>query len=122
MKRKIIILFLLFVLCGCGKDKTECTYDNEKDENMKSYMKVTLISEKDVVQKEELYAVYKFKDSESAEKQYSRVEEIFDQDESVSVKQQNENIIAEGEKDVTNMQYDKESKVSYYEQLGYTCK
>ena len=89
---------------------------------MKSYMKVTLISEKDVVQKEELYAVYKFKDSESAEKQYSRVEEIFDQDESVSVKQQNENIIAEGEKDVTNMQYDKESKVSYYEQLGYTCK
>ena len=122
MKKYIMLVLLLALLCGCSKKvKTECIYNNEKDESMKSYMRVTLISNNDVVEKEELYAVYKFKDSDSASSNYEKIESVLKQDSSVKLEQIDESIIAKGEKDVTSMQYDKEAKILYYEQLGYTC-
>ena len=122
MKRKMIIIFLILILCGCGKKTTKCIYNDEENENLKSYRTVTLISEEDTVKTEELYAVYKFKDSDSAEQNYKSIEKIFEQDEIITVEQNEENIIAKGKKDVTKMQYDKKSKIDYYVQLGYTCK
>ena len=73
---------------------------------MKSYRNVLLISENGTIKTEELYAVYKFKDSATAEKYYSSIEKIFEQDDSITVEQKDENIIAKGKKDVTKMQYD----------------
>ena len=122
MKKKIIIIFLLFILCGCGNKKIKCVFDDEEKENMKSYRNVLLISENGTIKTEELYAVYKFKDSATAEKYYSSIEKIFEQDDSIIVEQKDEKIIAKGKKDVTKMQYDEKSKINYYEQLGYTCK
>ncbi len=122
MKKKIIIIFLLIILCGCGKKKIKCVFNDDDKENMKSYRSVLLISEKGTIKTEELYAVYKFKDSSTAEKYYNSVEKIFEQDDSITVEQKDENIIAKGKKDVTKMQYDEKSKINYYEQLGYTCK
>ncbi len=122
MKKYLVVLSLIIVLCGCSKkEKTECIYNNEKDETMKSYVRVTLVSNKDLVEKEELYAVYKFKDSDSAEANFKKIEEVLEQDGSLKIEQIDESIVAKGEKNVTSMQYDKEAKISYYEQLGYTC-
>ena len=121
MKKNIVMLLLVLMLCGCGKQKKECILNNEKDEDMKSYMRITLTYNKEIVETEELYAVYKFKTKEEATKNYSTIEQIMEQDDSVKVEQVDENIIAKGIKDVTNMQYDTEAKISYYEQLGYTC-
>jgi hypothetical protein len=123
MKKKfIVILLLLCLVCGCGKKKKiECTLKNDKDENMRSYIRVTLVANKEMVETEELYAVYKFKSKEEASKNYDKIEKIIAQDDSVKLEQNEENIIAKGKKDVTNMQYDTNAKVSYYEQLGYTC-
>ena len=121
-KKYIVVLLLLCLLCGCGKKKkVECTLKNDKDETMRSYIRVTLVSNKDMVETEELYAVYKFKTAEDATKNYDKIEKIIAQDDSVKLEQNEENIIAKGKKDVTNMQYDSEAKVAYYEQLGYTC-
>lgn len=123
MKKIIIVLFVIFLTCGCGKSKkVECILNNEKDENMKSYMRVTLFTNGDTVEKEKLYAVYKFKSEKVATDNYSKVEKIIEQDDSIKLVQNKENIIAKGEKDLKSMQYDKDSKVKYYEQLGYTCK
>ena len=88
---------------------------------MRSYIRVTLVSNKDMVQTEELYAVYKFKTAEDATKNYDKIEKVIAQDDSVKLEQNQENIIAKGKKDVTSMQYDSKAKVAYYEQLGYTC-
>lgn len=120
--KSLIILLLLILLCGCGKKQIECIYKNEKDENMKSYMRVTLVYEDELIKSEKLYAVYQFKDEESASKNYSTIEKILEQDSSVNLEQMDERIVAQGEKDITSMQYDKKTKVAYYEQLGYTCK
>ena len=123
MKKFIIIFLMLIIVCGCEKNnKIECTLNNEKDETMKSYMKVTLISDGDIIEKESLYAVYRFKSEEEATKNYSKVEKILEQDDSIKLEQNKENIIAKGEKNLKSMQYDKTAKVDYYEQLGYTCK
>lgn len=122
MKKNIIVVLLLLILCGCAeKKKTECILKNEKDENMKSYIRVTLISNKDMVETEELYAVYKFKSKEDATENYDTIQKVVEQDDSVKLEQVNENIVAKGTKDVTSMQYDTKAKISYYEQLGYTC-
>ena len=72
--------------------------------------------------RDRLYAVYQFKDEESASKNYSTIENILEQDSTVKLEQMDERIVAQGEKDITSMQYDKKTKVAYYEQLGYTCK
>ena len=121
-KKYIVILLFIFLLCGCGKKtKVECTLKNDKDETMRSYIRVTLVSNKDMVQTEELYAVYKFKTAEDATKNYDKIEKVIAQDDSVKLEQNQENIIAKGKKDVTSMQYDSKAKVAYYEQLGYTC-
>lgn len=122
MKKQIIILFLVFVLCGCGKKTIKCVFNDEEKENMKSYRSVSIVSENGTIKTEELYAVYKFKDSSTAEKYYESIEKIFEQDDSITVEQKDENIIAKGKKDVIKMQYDEKAKISYYEQLGYTCK
>ena len=67
MKKNIIVVLLLLLICGCkDKKKTECTLKNEQDETMKSYIRVTLTSSNDMVETEELYAVYKFKSKEEA--------------------------------------------------------
>ncbi len=121
-KKLILVLLLLVLLCGCGKKQIECIYKNEKDENMKSYMRVTLMYEEDLIKSEKLYAVYQFKDEESATQKYSVIEKILEQDSTVKLEQMGERIVAQGEKNVTSMQYDKKTKVAYYEQLGYTCK
>ena len=122
MKKYAIVVLLLLILCGCSeKQKTECTLKNENDEKMKSYIRVTLISDKNMVEKEELYAVYKFKSKEDATDNYDKIEKIVEQDDSVKLEQVDENIVAKGTKDVTTMQYDTKAKISYYEQLGYTC-
>ena len=122
--KKIFVAFLfIFLLCGCGKDKKiECSLNNEKDEKMKTYIKVTLTTKGDLVEKEELYAVYRFKTEKDATDNYSAIEKEFEQDKSIKLKQNGENIIATGEEDLKSMQYDKKSKVEYYEKLGYTCK
>lgn len=121
-KKFIIVLLLLCLLCGCGKKKkVECTLKNDKDENMRSYIRVTLVANEDMVETEELYAVYKFKTKEDATKNYDKIEKIIAQDDSVKLEQSDENIIAKGKKDVTSMQYDTKAKVEYYRQLGYTC-
>ena len=121
-KKFIIVLLLLCLLCGCGKKKkVECTLKNDKDENMRSYIRVTLVANEDMVETEELYAVYKFKTKEDATKNYDKIEKIIAQDDSVKLEQSDENIIAKGKKDVTSMQYDTKAKVEYYKQLGYTC-
>lgn len=120
----IVLLSIVFIICGCSNEESEvsCLYKNEKDENMKSYIRVTLISNEGVVEKERLYSVYKFKNSTEAEKKYSQLESVLEQDSSVKVEQMEERVVAKGEKDVTSMQYDEETKIAYYEQLGYTCK
>ncbi len=123
MKKILITMLFIFLLCGCKKEsKTECLLTNEKNEDMKSYIRVTLVSNKDTVEKEELYAVYKFKSKKEATNRYTAIEDIFGQEASIKVEQNNENIIAQGTKDLKDMQYDKKSKISYYEQLGYSCK
>ena len=123
MKKILIMMLFILLLCGCKKEsKVECLLTNEKDENMKSYIRVTLVAKDDTIEKEELYAVYKFKSSKAAEKRYTAIEDIFGQEASIKVEQNNENIIAQGKKDLRDMQYDKKSKISYYEQLGYSCK
>ena len=123
MKKIFLITILLLVICGCSNNKkVECTYKNEKNEDIKSYIRVTLYTKKDTVEKEELYAVYKFKNNKEAEKNYKTVEKTFEQEESIKLEQNNQNIIAKGIKNIKDMQYDKKAKVSYYEQLGYSCK
>jgi len=122
MKKQIFILFFIFLLCGCGNKSVKCIFNDEEKENVKSYRSVLLVSENGTIKTEELYAVYKFKDSSEAEKNFEFIKKIFEQDESIKVEQNDENIIAKGKKDVTSMQYDEKAKISYYEQLGYTCK
>lgn len=123
MKKITIIILLLFLVCGCSNNKKiECIYKNEKEDNMKSYIRVTLHSKKDTVNKEELFAVYKFKTKKAAEDGYKAIEKTFSQEDSIKVEQNNQNVIAKGTKDISDMQYDKKAKVSYYEQLGYSCK
>ena len=122
MKKQIVGLILMILLCGCGNKKIKCIFNDEEKENMKSYRSISIVSDNGTIKTEELYAVYKFKDSSEAEKNFESIKKIFDQDESITVEQKDENIIAKGKKDVTAMQYDEKSKISYYEQLGYTCK
>lgn len=123
MKKILISLTLVLLLCGCKEEKEySCIFKDERTDDMKSYVRVTLTSEDDIVKNERLYAVYKFKDAKSAEDGYSTIEEVFKQDISVKIEQKEERIIAQGEKDVSEMKYELEGKVSYYEQLGYTCK
>lgn len=121
--KMLVILLLVFILCGCTEEKeSSCVFKDERNEDMKSYVRVTLISEDDMVKKERLYAVYKFKDAKSAEEGYSTIEDVLKQDISVKLEQMEERIVAKGEKDVSSMEYDLEGKISYYKQLGYTCK
>ena len=123
MKKNLLILFFVFLICGCSNQKNiECILNNEENDDIKSYIRVSLISDHDIVKTEELYAVYKFKDEKSATENYKTIEETFEQDDTLKLVQNKENITVKGKKDVTNMQYDKKSKISYYEQLGYTCK
>ncbi len=123
MKKNLLILFFVFLICGCSNQKNiECILNNEENDDIKSYIRVSLISDNDIVKTEELYAVYKFKDEKSATENYKTIEETFEQDDTLKLVQNKENITVKGKKDVTNMQYDKKSKISYYEQLGYTCK
>lgn len=122
-KKIIVVLLLICLLCGCGKKKkVECVLNNDKNEDMRTYIRVTLVSNKDMVETEELYAVYKFKTKEEASKNYDKIEKTISQDDSVKLEQSDENIIAKGKKNVTSMQYDLDAKVEYYKQLGYTCK
>ena len=81
MKIKMLVIFLLvFILCGCTEEKeSSCIFKDERNEDMKSYVRVTLISEDDMVKKERLYAVYKFKDAKSAEEGYSTIEDVLKQ-------------------------------------------
>ncbi len=122
MKKVTLLILLLVIMTGCGKKEVSCIYKNEENDRAKSYMRVNLTSYNDTVAKEELYAVYKFETSDSAEKKYDELEKILEQDSTVKIEQRENNIIAKGEKDVSSSKYDIESKVEYYEQLGYTCK
>lgn len=122
MKKAALLVLLLIIITGCSKKEVSCTYKSEENEDAKSYMRVNLISRNEIVEKEELYAVYKFKTSDDATKNYDEIEKILEQDSTVKIEQKDNNIIAQGEKDVSDSKYDLKSKVEYYEQLGYTCK
>lgn len=122
MKKVTLLILLLLFITGCSKKEVSCIYKSEDNEDAKSYMRVNLTSYNDTVNKEELYAVYQFKTSEAAEKKYDEIEKILSQDSTVKIEQKENNIIAQGEKDVSSSKHDLKSKVEYYEQLGYTCK
>lgn len=122
MKKIFLLLIVLVTITGCRKKEVSCIYKSEEQEDAKSYMRVNLTSKNDVVVEEQLYAVYKFKTSEEAEKRYGDIEKILEQDSTVKLTQRENNIIAEGVKDVSESKNDLKSKVEYYEQLGYTCK
>lgn len=123
MKKCLLMLILIVTLCGCVKKKnTECILNNEENDTVKSYIRVSLESDNDVVKTEELYAVYKFKDEKLATEGYKSIEKTFEEDDTLKLVQNKENITVKGKKDVSDMKYDRKSKISYYEQLGYTCK
>lgn len=122
MKKATLLILLLLIISGCSKKEVSCIYKNEENENAKSYMRVNLTSDDDIVVKEELYAVYKFSSEAEATNNYHDIERILEQDSTVKIEQKDNNIIAKGQKDVSSSKHSLESKVEYYEQLGYTCK
>ena len=124
MKKYSILFFIFFIvlLCGCEKKEHTCSLDKEYDGGMKISTEITLYSKEDIIERESVKMQYIFKDNESLEKYYKTIEEILKQDDSLKIEQSDKKIIVRGEKDVTEMKYDKKSKIAYYEQLGYTCK
>ena len=124
MKKNYIIILMLLILfiSGCGKKETTCTLDKNSNEDMKSYTEIKLYYNDDIVTKEEIKIQYIFKSNELLENNYKKIEEVLQQDDSLKIEQSDKKIIVRGEKDVSDMKYDKKSKIEYYEQLGYTCK
>lgn len=122
-KKQMLLLILLILTGGCKNNKKEinCIYKDDDNEKMKSYMRVTISYDNDIVLSEKLNAIYQFNSKEEASANYNKIEKILEQDETVKLRQIDKKIAAEGEKDVSFMQYDQKAKVSYYEQLGYTC-
>lgn len=122
-KFKIFILMIfLIILSGCSSKENICTFDKKENEDYKIHVTLTLYSNSDIVEKEKIESQYIFKSKEDADKNYKLIEKTFEQDDSLKIEQNNETITVLGEKDVTQMKYDKNSKIDYYEQLGYTCK
>ena len=122
MKKYIFIVLLLFLLSGCKKNnKVECTY-KKSENNVDSYLKVTLVNNKDTVEKEILYAEYKFESEKEASNNYTKIQDVLEQESSLKVRQNKDTIISEGEKVYDDVQYDKSTKIEYYEKLGYSCK
>lgn len=124
MKKSLILIIMLLILCGCNKKEVNCIYKDENSNNAKSYLRVTLVCNEDdnIVEEESLYAVYQFKSTSAAEKNYDNIEKLLSSDSTVKLEQIDNNIVAHGTKDVTSSQYDIETKIKYYEKLGYTCK
>lgn len=120
--KTIILIMFIAVLSGCSNKKTVCTFDKEENGDAKTHVSITLYSNNDVVEKEEIESEYVFKSKEDADKNYKAIEKTIEQDKSLKIEQSDEIITVHGEKDVTDMKYDKKSKMAYYEQLGYTCK
>lgn len=120
--KKIMLLILILILSGCNNKKVDCIYKNETNDTVNSYIRVILISDDAVIKEEKLNAVYQFNDSASADKYYEQLESTIEQDKSLTIKQVDERIMVTGEKDVSELSFTLESKVTYYEQLGYTCK
>ncbi len=123
MKKLMCLLVLFMLLSGCSNDKKEisCIYKDESKDSMKSYMRVTMVYDKNIVLTEKLNAVYQFPNTTEASANYSKIEKVLEKDDTVNIRQVEERIAADGEKDVSSMQYDPEAKVAYYEELGYTC-
>jgi len=124
MKKSYIIMLSLLTIfiSGCNKNETTCTLDKEDSEEMKSYTEIKLHYNDDIIKKEEIKIQYIFKSNELLDSNYNKIEDILKQDDSLKIEQSDKKIIVRGEKDVSEMKYDKKSKISYYEQLGYTCK
>lgn len=122
MKKYLLIIFLIMLLTGCKKNnKVVC--ELEKNENgLNSSVKVTLINKKDTVEKEILYAEYKFESEKEASNNYTKIQDVLEQESSLKVRQNKDTIIAEGNKEYKDIQYDKNTKIEYYEKLGYSCK
>lgn len=123
MKRRymLTVLVLIIFICGCKKKESICMLDKE-DGDIKVSTEIKLYSKEDIIEKEEIKMQYIFKSNELLEKNYKKVEEVLKKDDSLKIEQSDKKIIVHGEKDVSEMKYDKKSKISYYEQLGYTCK
>ena len=121
MKKLWPLLLMPLLICGCGKKKIDCLYKDEQNEEMKTYTRVTLETDGDIVAQEKLYAVYVFKNTAAATQNYSKIESIINKDSSLKLEQVEERIRATGTKNISKDKYDKKTKVAYYEQLGYTC-
>ncbi len=122
MKKFLLILVIVMLLSGCRKNEISCIYKDEDGKKMNSYMRITLVYEDDTIVKEKLNAVYQFKSKEEATANYDKIEKVLEKDATVKLRQVEERIAASGEKDVSSMQYDRKTKIDYYEKLGYTCK
>ncbi len=120
--KSIILIFIIMFLVGCENKTNTCTFDKEENGDAKTHVSITLYSNDEIVEKEVIDSEYKFKSKEDADKNYEKIEKKLEQDESIRIEQNEEVITVHGEKDVTDMKYDKKSKIAYYEQLGYTCK
>ena len=122
MKKSLLILFFCLFICGCKKDKDIICKNKVVEDNFENSVEITLKSKDDTVLEEELLSVYIFKNHESAEKNYEVISKQLEKDETIKVETKGNKIIASGKKDVTDMNYDKKSKIAYYEKLGYTCR
>lgn len=91
------------------------------EDNQKAYLNITFTYDNNKL-KEKLHAKYKYESIEKANENYPEVEKILSEEETIKVHQEDDAIIAEGEKldDVSKDEY--ASKIAYYEELGYTCK
>lgn len=119
---KILMLFMfIIILSGCESKKKVCTFDKEEND-IKTQVSINLYIKEDIIEKEEIESKYIFKTKEDADNNYKILEKTIEQDNSLKIEQKDEIITVYGEKDVTEMKYDKKSKIAYYEQLGYTCK
>ena len=64
----------------------------------------------------------KFESEKEASKNYTKIQDVLEQESSLKVRQNKDTIIAEGNKEYKDIQYDKNTKIEYYEKLGYSCK
>ncbi len=121
--RRILILFILILLTGCSSGtEINCIYKSKDEDNNKSIMKVTLKIKNNIVVEENLTAQYIFNTTESAQKNYSKIESVLEKDRTIDIRQDDEKIIVEGKKDVSEQNTSKKTKIKYYEKLGYICK
>lgn len=123
MQLRKILMILILILCTSCKTKNKevvCRYVDMEDMR-KAYLNITLTYDNNKL-KEKLHAKYKYESISKANENYPEVEKILGEEETIKVHQEDDAIIADGERldDVSKDEY--ASKIAYYEELGYTCK